>query len=268
MVLIINMGATLSVFKLINPNKEKLMKGVNSNPQLTFQDLDLKDELGEARSNLKFFDYDETNNKVKYNAIHYTETISNPIRVYLDDIEDSFSNIPKEIITQIKKGTKNIQEYQEIHKFEVIIDFKTNEVFVFANKKIANAFMRRFKRNGLIEYKKVYFNLSKVDDIPELANIWGCWESCQGKCKKKAYFGTEVNKIEGIKKEQVTSYNVEYEYDSDTIVDLFIAIECRISSKSSLMTNAELFRTYQELKKSLGADIKEDSSTEAFQEEE
>ena len=54
------MGGSLSVFKLINPSKEKLIKNeLNSKPQHTFSDLYLSNSLGDSRSLLKFIEYDE-----------------------------------------------------------------------------------------------------------------------------------------------------------------------------------------------------------------
>jgi len=261
------MSASLCVFKLINPEIDKIKKGLNSKEQKSFADLDLVDEIGDSRSLLVFHNFDDKNNRVFYKATHYSDTISHPIRFFLDDIEETFGNVSKEVTEQITKGTKRVNEYQEIHKFDVIIDFNTNEIFIFSNKRIAHSFIRRFKKAKLVDYEKIYFDMTKIDTIPELSNIWGCWENCKGRCKKKAYFGTEVHKVDGIDKKNITSYNVEYEFDNETIVSLFVAIDCRISSNSPEVKNAELFTTYNTIKNSLGlldkSEIKETSEEEA-----
>jgi len=161
---------------------------------------------------------------------------------------------------------KRVEEYQEIHKFDVLIDLKSEEIFVFANKKIAAVFMRRFKKSEYMQYEKIYFDMSKIENIPELADIWGLWEDCDGgRCKKKAYFGTEVHRLEELNKNMVTSYNVSYEYDGE-IVDLFILHDCRLSSKSKLITNAELFETYQAIKNQLSVSLNTDCIKEVFEE--
>lgn len=262
------MSGSLAVFKLINTDKDKLMKkSLDSKPQQTFSDLDLCDSLGQSRSLLTFKSYDQENDRVLYNATHFSDTIKNPIRIYLDTIEDSFYNLTEEEILKIKKGTKTIDEYQEIHKFAVLIDFKTAEVFIFTNKRISHNFIRRFKKSGYLDYVKIYFDMKKIDNIPELSNIWGLWEDCTGRCKKKAYFGTEVHKLEGLNKDQVTSYNVKYEFDGENDVDLFIMYDCRLSSRSRIIGNSELFETYQEVKKHLGISEDSDGFREVFEEE-
>ena len=201
------MSGSLAVFKIINPNKEKLMKNeLNSNPQRElseFGDLHLSDNLGQERSLLYFRNYDAESEQLLYRAIHYTNTIKNPIRIFLDSIEDTFSGLEPDIIKAISKGEKIIEEYQEIYKFDVLIDFKMEEIFVFTKKKIANSFMKRFQKSGHIDYEKVFFDMQKIENIPELSSIWGLWEDCHGKCKKIAYFGTEVHTLDGVNKKNV-----------------------------------------------------------------
>ena len=152
-----------------------------------------------------------------------------------------------------------VKEYQEIYHFDVLIDFKTEEIFVFIKKKIARSFMSRMHSNGFFGYSTLYFDLQKIENITELLDIWGSWEDCNGKCKKKAYFGTEVNTLDELNKQNVTSYNVEYECENDQIIDLFIMADCRLSSRSRLIGNAELIKIYQKLKDNLGiSENKED----------
>ena len=265
------MSGSLAVFKIIHPNKEKLMKNeLNSNPQRElheFADLHLSDNLGQERSILYFIKHDSENNRVHYKATHYTDTIKNPIRIYLDSLEDTFSGLEPDIIKVIQKGEKVIGEYQEIYKFDVLIDFKTEEIFIFTKKKIANSLMRRFHKSGHIDYEKTFFDMQKIENIPELLNIWGLWEDCQGKCKKKAYFGTAVHTLDELNKKNVTSYNVEYEIEEGNVVDLFIMGDCRLSSKSKLIGNDELFDTYKEIKKHLGTSGNRGDFIEVFQEE-
>ena len=250
------MGASLSVFKILNIDKNKFMKEeVSSQVQKTFADLDLSSELGSAKSLLKFLSYDDIHDRVTYNAIHYSDTINRPVRVFLDEIEDSLSEIsPTEVIEKkapSRRGTQVLENgYQEVFMFDVIIDFKTSEVFIFTKKSIAHSFMSRFRKSRKLDFEHIYFDLSKIDELPELDNVWGVWEDSSGRCKRKAYFGTEVHKEDGISKENITSYNVEFEYENN-IRDLIIAKECRISSNSSLMTNADLLKIYLYLKEGL-----------------
>lgn len=148
------MAGSLAVFKLINPDKEKLMKkGQNSNPQQNFADFDWSDSLGQSRSKLLFRNYDVDHDRIYYSATHYSETIKSPIRFFLDDIEGIFSN-PDLNIENLPRGTHTVNAYQAVDVFDVAIDLKSEEIFIFVNKKVANNFMKRFKKSGLFNYEK------------------------------------------------------------------------------------------------------------------
>jgi hypothetical protein len=69
------MGGGLAVFKLINPNKEKFMKGYNLSPQHTFSDFDLSDSLDNP-SKLKFRNYFAQDYRISYSATHYSEKLN------------------------------------------------------------------------------------------------------------------------------------------------------------------------------------------------
>lgn len=251
------MGVSLSVFKLINAEKQKLLKKtVSTQTQMTFADLNLTDELGTAKSELRFVNYDKDKDRITYRANHFSDTINRAVRVFLESIEESFGEVKPRSTQIVNNG------YQEVYAFDVVIDFKNAEIFVFTKKVIAIALMKRFKRNGLLDYAYIRFDLAKIDELPELDNVWGVWEDSQGRCKKKAYFGTEVHKEEGIDHNKITSYNIEYEYDSQ-FIDLFISAHARISSKSSFLKNVDLFKIYSYLKTGLSAT----TITETFQEQ-
>jgi hypothetical protein len=250
------MGVSLSVFKIKDYKKEKLVgdKEVTTlNGQLTLKDLEIMDELGSAKSTLKLKGYDKEKDIANYEAVHFSETIKNPVRVFLiddySDIQEEGLNInPLEVI---KKGSQVLENgYQEVFKFEVLIDFKTEEIFVFTKKYVALSFMKRLRNSKNLDFELMEFDLAKIDEITELDNVWGLWEDSTGRCKKKAYFGTEVHKEEGVEVKNITSYNVIYSYGNNSI-GLIICRECRISSNYSILTNTDLFKIYQSLKKEL-----------------
>ena len=261
------MTGSLAVFKLINPDREKLMKKENdSKPQYNFADFDLSDSLGQSRSKLIFRNYDAEHDRIYYSATHYSETIKSPVRFFLDDIEGIFSNTNLNI-ENLPRGTHTVNSYQAVDIFDVAIDLKVEEIFVFVNKRVANNFMKRFKKSGFFNYEKIFFDMDKIENIPDLSNIWGLWENSTGRCKKKAYFGTEVHKHEEVDKKKVTAYNVNLEYDDGTVVNLSIMIDCRLSSTSKIITNDELFDTYQLVKEHLGFSDVTDRFIEVFEEE-
>lgn len=263
------MGIALSVYQLVNVNKKKLLdRKLNSHPQLTFSDMGYTKNITTPKSHLNLIKYDKSRGIAYYSGEHICDTITMPIRVFVDDIIDSYDGITPEIIKTIEQGTKNANKYQPKYFFDVIIDFNNEEIYVFTKKSVANSFMKRFKKSDLLDFKHIYFDLSRIDEIVELSNVWGAWEDGVGIIKKKAYFGTEVNKSDDIDKTKVTSYYVEYEDTKNTTIDLFIAIECRISSKSSKMTNEKLLKTYMHLKQKLYISDTIEQTKEAFQEEE
>lgn len=263
------MAGSLSVFKLINVNnKNKIYKNVDSNEQQTLNDFKFSDGLGQPRSKLTLVSHDEKNNRYSYKATHYSDSVKNKIRFFLADIiEDTFLDLEDNDLPIIKSGMKSIDEYQEVYNFDVTLDFNTNEIFIFAKKSIARSFIKRFKKSGRFDYKMMYFDMGKIENIPELDNIWGLWEDSSGRCKKKAYFGTEVHKIEGLKTEMVTSYNVKYEFNNENLIDLSIMRDCRLSSRSKQIGNSELFETYIEIKKHLGISYDDGDIIGVFQEE-
>jgi len=74
------MSGSLAVFKLVKPDKKKLLrKELDSEPQRTlaelFENLELCDGLGQAKSILTFVSYDEENERIHYIATHYTDSI-------------------------------------------------------------------------------------------------------------------------------------------------------------------------------------------------
>jgi len=249
------MGVSLSIFKIKDYKKERFIgSGELStlNGQLTFKDLEIMDELGSAKSTLKLKNYNKDNEIANYEALHFSETIKNPVRVFFID---DYSDIQEEGLNinpvEIKRGSQILDNgYQEVFKFEVIIDFKTEEIFVFTKKDVALSFMRRLRHSKNLDFELIEFDLSKIDEITELDNVWGLWEDSIGRCKKKAYFGTEVHKEEGVDVKNITSYNVIYSY-GDNSIGLIICRECRISSNYSILTNTDLFKIYQNLKREL-----------------
>lgn len=240
------MGVSLSVFKIQDYKKENLI-GNNEidtlNGQLTFYDLELMDELGSAKSILKLVDYNEETERATYKATHFSETIKHPVRVFFPEYED----IQEEHV-KIERGSKVLENgYQQVFVFEVIIDFKTEEIFILTKRAVALSFMKRFRHSKKLDFGIIEFDLAKIDEIVELNNVWGLWEDSEGRCKKKAYFGTEVHKVDGVDNEKITSYNITYEHDGND-VDLIICRESRLSSRSSLIANVDLVRIYENLK--------------------
>jgi hypothetical protein len=249
------MGIALSVFKLINPNREILLKKeFNSKDQKTLEKWNVIKEIDVPDSKLKGIEYDEKNDRVKYKARHYTETIPHSVRVFIDNIDEELSlkmpDLKEPATREFDKG------YQQVFVFNVIIDFKTNEIFVFTKTDIARSFMSRFKKSKRIEYENLEFNLDKIDMLTELKNVFGAWEDVsKGRLKSRAYFGTQVHKEISVDKNSIVSYNIEFSFEEE-IIDLFIARDCRISTHSSSLSNEKLLEIYYILKAKLSQNNK------------
>ena len=119
-------------------------------------------------------------------------------------------------------------------------------------KKLFRTLEQNYKKSKYFDYEKIFFDLSRIDELPEFDNIWGAWQDSKGRCKKKAYFGIQIHKEEGVEIKNITSFNAEYEYENN-IIDLIISKECRISSRSSIVTKADLYKIYNYLKDNLKA---------------
>lgn len=241
------MGIALSVFRLINPNKELLLKKeFNSKNQKTLEKWAVIKEIDVPDSKLTGIKYDEKNDRVTYKAKHYSDTIKHPVRVFIDDIDEQLTtNRPDIELYSTREFEKG---YQQVYNFNVIIDFKTSEIFVFAKKDVAKSFMKRFKRSKRIDFDYFHFDLDKIDMVAELENVFGAWEDVsKGRLKTKAYFGTQVHKEIEVSKDRVTSYNVEFQFKNE-LIDLFISRDCRISTHSSKLTNEKLLEVYYLLK--------------------
>ncbi len=246
------MGIALSVFGLKNPDKDILLKRtpISSLRQTNLADFNFVSELGSATSTMKPVSYNEKENIVSYDVLHYSDTINKPIRVYIEDIEDATFEDSEEHI--FKAYDRPVNAYQKIYKFKVDVDLTKNKIYVFTKKETANAFIRRFKDSKIIDYESIYFDLTKTNELDNIINVVGAWQNSEGRCKKKAYFGMHIDKLEEIEKdkEKVTSYYVEYEHNN-SIVDLFISRDGRISTQSNELTNVDLINIFHYLNESI-----------------
>jgi len=241
------MAISLSVFRVFNINENIFQRDIfTSSYQANMGDFKIVDKVGGSKSVMKFINYDEANDKFSFNVIHYSDTIHNPVRIFLDEMYDTVGK-EEQPGTQIIEGG-----YQEVYTFDMIVDFNTSEIFLFTKKNVAHSFMNRLKKSKYFDYEKIYFDLSRIDELPEFDNIWGAWQDSKGRCKKKAYFGIQIHKEEGVEIKNITSFNAEYEYENN-IIDLIISKECRISSRSSIVTKADLYKIYNYLKDNLKA---------------
>lgn len=250
------MGIALSVFKISDMEKERFVKLKNkkiSNQdfQQTFEEYaDLK-RITAPNSILTLKSYDKNEDIVTYRVKHYSDIQSHPVKVFFTKIEDGIDYteyLPKENTTyEFENG------YQIAYYFDVIIDFKQNELFVFTKKDIAKQFVKRFENNGAFKIEHRDFNLEKIDELPELDNVFALWEDVsKGRVKKKAYFGTQVHKEGDVELDKITSYNIEYKSGEKLIHDLFIAKDCRIGSQSSQINDKKLIDIYYHIKEVIG----------------
>jgi len=239
------MSVSLSVYKILNINEDIFKREkFTSSYQANMGDFKIADKVGSSKSILELNNYDEVNDKITFNVIHYSDTIHNPVRIFLDEMHE-LTGKEEQHRTEVIEGG-----YQEVYTFDVDIDFRTSEIFIFTKNKVARSFINRLKKSKYFDYENIYFDLSRIDEVPDFDNIWGAWQDSKGRCKKKAYFGIQIHKDEGVEIKNITSFNAEYEYENN-IIDLIISKECRISSRSSIVTKTDLYRIYNNLKDNL-----------------
>ena len=239
------MSVSLSVYKILNINEDIFKREkFTSSYQANMGDFKIADKVGSSKSILELNNYDEVNDKITFNVIHYSDTIHNPVRIFLDEMHE-LTGKEEQHRTEVIEGG-----YQEVYTFDVDIDFRTSEIFIFTKNKVARSFINRLKKSKYFDYENIYFDLSRIDEVPDFDNIWGAWQDSKGRYKKKAYFGIQIHKDEGVEIKNITSFNAEYEYENN-IIDLIISKECRISSRSSIVTKTDLYRIYNNLKDNL-----------------
>jgi len=222
---------------------------VYTNTQTNLPEAGFANGAGTEKSILTLKDYNEKPDEAFYSVIQYSNVIKKPIRAFISpaDFESYFTNHDINISNFKGKVTELGAGYQEIQKFEAMIDFKANEIFMSAKKEDAHLFITRLLNCGLLEYEQCSFDLSKVDEITEIPNVWGAWETSSGNCKKRAYFGVDINHLDDIDNKRVTSYNVNYNY-GDFTIDLCITADGRISSKATIVNTTDLTKIYYKLK--------------------
>lgn len=215
--------------------------------------------LPSPQSELKFIRHDPDTDRVFFNAVHFTDTIDQEIRVFLNEQSEISAHVPaaEKLRGTLKKGARIVPHgYQEVYRFPLVLDFKAREVYVFTIKDTAHAFMRRFRKTGRIEYAPLHFDLKKIEEAEQVKNVVGAWASNLGRVKTMAFYGTEVHRDLQVKQREVKCFNVHYTLgdDDEEPVDLYIGAECSLSSRSQRVKDRDLVEIYECLKDALGVE--------------
>lgn len=248
------MGMALSVFRLLGVRKEQFLRDRKTHAQQSFRDFEWVDGLPTARSELHFRQFDPVTDRATYRAVHYSETIRHPIRVYLEDIEQAMADVSvAEAEILVARKTRVVENgYQEVHSFDVVVDFGTSEIFVFHTRSVAASFMKRFRKCGQMDFAIMRFDLSRVKNLPQVTNIFNAWvDSDMSRVSKIAYWGTDVHKEPEVDEQAVSSYTVRWKEGEETI-DLHIAEDCRLSSKSNSVDSDRLMSILRYLRERIG----------------
>ena len=194
----------------------------------------------------------EIPNQVFFKVQHYSEIHKDHVRVFLDELEEPselfirYKNIKPNKIHEFENG------YQILLFYDVIFNCEQGELYVFTTKDVSKQFVRNFHKLGAFNYEIKILNLEKIPEVPEIDNIFGAWEDVSlGRLRKKAYFGTDVHKSEGIEIKKVTSWNLEWSSKNSIVHDLFVNNECRLSSRSRINHDV-LLSIYNRLKEKIG----------------
>lgn len=164
-----------------------------------------------------------------YLVEQYTPTIVEPIRFYLNGLQE------------YDKG------YQRRAAFPLLYNKQNSMLFIFANIFHSGILLDRFeniKKDVVLE--DTSFDFDKFTLIPEIKNIWGVWERVNLAHKRtNASFGNEVNKSPDVKLSQATSINLKMEIKGK-MYTLAISRDGRISTQQRLKKEelAEIFDKY------------------------
>jgi len=248
------MGKALCVFKIKKINKEKYLDKKEFSLGIFQERIDMYcDVKGNPYPDTVFNrkKYNQESQKVYFRIKHYSDINPKPVRIFIDEFQEGkiYRNykIKPNTVTEFTHG------FQVADFFDVIIDFNENEIFIFAKKDIANHFMVRLKKTGAINYEKQYFNLKDIDQIPEIEDVTVVWEDiAEALIWKKALIGTQVHKSPEVDQDKVTCYNCKWKNKTEYIPDLFIAEDCRLSSRSEKVNDTTLFEKYYDIKKRIG----------------
>lgn len=249
------MGVALSVFRLVNTDRQAFLGDISSLTQHALTDPlpggPVVPGLPTPTSEMKFIRELEKGGALEFEAVHYTETRNQEIRVFFNEGQDVFQDLrPPEI--RRGPGPKSLAfGYQEIYRFRVVLDFKKREILAYYATEVVESFMRRLRNNGKLEFQELQFDMSRIAEMPNALNVYATWMDSLGRVRKKALFGTGVDREPRKATENVTSYYMEYRYGERTI-DLFVAADGRIGSRSAGLRDADAVAIYREFEEGLG----------------
>lgn len=249
------MAIALTVFKIENIKKTPFL-----NPDkkiITLEDFEQKlDQYTDINgnpapsTNLKRIWYDSNQDRAKYKVEHWTDTNREIVRVFIDDLQDAVLYDKYKVIPN--KTYRCNFGYQLKIDFEIILDLKSSEIFIFTNRRFAKQFINRLKGVGAIEYSSIKFNLKEITKDANVQNVSTVWEDeAETNIKKIGYIGIQVHKDKRIDLGKATAIRVEMLNNDKLLPDVFISEDCRLSSLSKHVTGNDLIEVYKDLKKKL-----------------
>ena len=115
---------------------------------------------------------------------------------------------------------------------------------MFSNKKIASLFLSRLKKAEYMDFSKILFDFSRIEELENLDSAWGSWEDSKGIIRRTGKFGKGLNKvIEDYS--NITTLFIDYMYKKE-LVQLILSLEGRIYSSKDLSNN-ELMEIFNDV---------------------
>lgn len=207
--------------------KKKIKFSVKKDFSLEHYGFELN-RLGEPLTDI--FYCDSTEEYHIYLSKLSTNTIQKPIYIYEDGIEEYTLG------------------YQEIKEFKFLIDTDFKTMYLFAPKRIAKPFLSRLDKHEYMQYSKLVFDFSKLQELSNFISGYGTWEDTNGVITKTAKFGHGIETvIENFSR--ITTFYIEYNYKNKRI-QLILNLEGRISTANELKDD-DLLYLYNEIKSTL-----------------
>lgn len=173
------------------------------------------------------------NGFVNYDVLISTDTIEEPIYIF-DDEYVHWDN-----------------GYQKINNFKIKINDSYSKMYIFTNKKTTRLFLSRLKNEEYIDYSKIIFDFSRIEELENLDSAWGSWEDSNGIIRRTGKFGKGLNKIID-DYSKVTTLFIDYIYRTE-LIQLILSSEGRIYSRKDL-SNYELMKIFDDVSNVLVVD--------------
>jgi hypothetical protein len=189
--------------------------------------------LPQPKTRVKIIQADESG--FSFSVVQEGTTKNDTIRAYYPQLEEPIAYV---------------EQWQPIVKFPGVYHKHTKEAALFCAAENRDLFLRRIAQCDMSLRPKP-FDLQKLKDNQDFANIWGIWsEGDGGRISRKAIFGRNLGRSSEVETEEMTALDVEFEKPDGTNISLVISRDGRIFAMGKI-SNEDLYKIYEKIKPNL-----------------